>query len=94
MFGELDHSYKDLDFHDYAFHANQVVNDKVTPQSYKLLVQMKKKNGNKLAKENMMFILKIRLENWCLLPQSSPKMEKNTLLCKACGDFELRLKMI
>ena len=31
MFGEPDHGYKDLDFLDYAFHADQVVNDKVTP---------------------------------------------------------------
>ena len=60
----------------------------------KLLIQMKKKNGNKPAKENMMLILKIKLGNWCLLPQSSPRMERNTLLCKACGDFELRLKMV
>ena len=30
-FGEPGHGYKDLDFLDYAFHADQVVNDKVTP---------------------------------------------------------------
>ena len=30
-FGESGHGYKDLDFLDYAFHANQIVNDKVTP---------------------------------------------------------------
>ena len=31
MFGELGHGYKDFDFLDYAFYADQVVNDKVTP---------------------------------------------------------------
>ena len=31
MFGEPGHGYKDLDFLDYAFHADQVVNNKVTP---------------------------------------------------------------
>ena len=31
MFGEPSRGYKDLDFLDYAFHADQVVNDKVTP---------------------------------------------------------------
>ena len=30
MFGEPSHGYKDLDFLEYAFHADQVVNDKVT----------------------------------------------------------------
>ena len=35
MFGEPGHSYKDLDFLNYAFHTDQVVNDKVTPWSYK-----------------------------------------------------------
>ena len=60
----------------------------------KLLVQIKKKNGNKPAKENIMLILKIKLGNWCLFPRSFPRMERNTLLCKACGDFELRLKMV
>ena len=35
MFGEPGHGYKDLDFLDYTFYANQIVNDKVTPQSYK-----------------------------------------------------------
>ena len=30
MFGKPNYSYKDFDFFDYTFHANQVVNDKVT----------------------------------------------------------------
>ena len=35
MFGEPGHGYKDLNFLDYTFHADQIVNDKVTPRSYK-----------------------------------------------------------
>ena len=35
MFDEPGCGYKNLDFLDYAFHADQVINNKVAPWSYK-----------------------------------------------------------
>ena len=49
MFDEPGCGYKDLDFLDYTFHADQVVNNKVTPQSYKQAAHLNEKEEWKQA---------------------------------------------
>ena len=67
MFGKPSHSYKNLDFLDYAFHVDQVVNNKVTPQSYKQAAHSNKKKEWKQACKRE-YNVYIENKTWKLMP--------------------------
>ena len=75
MFGEPGHGYKDLDFLDYAFYADQVVNDKVTPQFYKQAAHSNEKEEWKQACKRE-YDTYIENKTWKLVPPP-PKFPKD-----------------